>query len=592
MRKLKSFFIFNVIALSLFWVFNSLAYADLINSEEWETSVDSGSGYGQWTLKENSDGSIRTDGEWTYVYKGNYVNCPFTNAIVTISGQSLSFSATGTATASGAPVGYNTATFTLDVNGTTSDNSGNGNYSISFNQFGWPSKYSGNWQGNLISGGGITTTILKTYYRDADNDGYGDPNSPYEVASQPSGYVTDNTDCNDYDSSIHPGATEITGDGVDQDCNGEDSETKDSGSDNVEVFITRFYQQCLNREPDTDGLNHWMNSLNNGDKAGDELAENFVFSEEFQHLNTSDSEFVTILYNAFFNRTPDTDGYNHWMNQIADGMSRSSVLDGFTSAQEFINLCEDYGIKATSSSNDTSVQGFVTRFYQQCLSREPDTGGLNHWTNSLYNGDQAGADLAESFIFSEEFQNRNTSDSEFITILYKAFFDREPDTSGYNHWMDQIANDLSRSSVLDGFTSAQEFINLCENYGINSTFTDPEPSACIDLIGSRYSVTEIRNLQNCGGPTADYDYYNIINIQQNGCSVTFFDSEGICGSGNLSGTSATITSTWYEDGGTVDAVYNVTFASDGSSFQGTGSATWTDGYDSCQATSTIKGTKY
>jgi len=470
MRKLQLFLIFHVIALAILFNYNSLAYADLVNSEEWEISVDSGSGYGQWTGKENSDGSITVDGEWTYVYNGAEVNCPFTNGIGEVSGESFSFSATGTATVSGAPAGYNTSIFTLNVSGTTANNFGNGDYRISFNQFGWPSTLSGDWHGDLISGGGITTTTLNTYYRDSDNDGYGDPGSPYEGAFQPSGYVTDNTDCNDYESSIHPGAIEIIGDGIDQDCNGEDSDTEDSGSDNVE--------------------------------------------------------------------------------------------------------------------------GFVTRFYQQCLSREPDTEGLDNWTESLSNGYQAGADLAESFIFSEEFQNRNTSDSEFVTILYNAFFDREPDTSGYNNWMDQLADGMSRSFVLDGFTSAQEFITLCENYGITPAFTDSESSEYIDLAGARYSVTEIRNLQNCDGPTSDYDYYNIINTQQDGFSVTFFDSEGICGSGTLSGTSATITSTWYEDGGVVDAVYNVTFASDGSSFQGTGRATWTDGYDSCQATSTISGKRY
>ena len=59
-----------------------------------------------------------------------------------------------------------------------------------------------------------------TWAADADGDGYGAASSGTTVScDQPSGYAEDD-DCDDGDSTINPGATEVCDDGVDDDCDG------------------------------------------------------------------------------------------------------------------------------------------------------------------------------------------------------------------------------------------------------------------------------------------------------------------------------------------------------------------------------------
>ena len=56
-----------------------------------------------------------------------------------------------------------------------------------------------------------------TWYADADSDGYGDAEATTTACDQPSGYVSDATDCDDAAATTYPGAAEIC-DGLDQDC--------------------------------------------------------------------------------------------------------------------------------------------------------------------------------------------------------------------------------------------------------------------------------------------------------------------------------------------------------------------------------------
>jgi hypothetical protein len=70
-----------------------------------------------------------------------------------------------------------------------------------------------------------------TWYADADGDTYGNAAVATQSCVRPAGYVSSSTDCNDSSAAIHPGASEIVGDDVDQNCDGVVACWKDADRD-------------------------------------------------------------------------------------------------------------------------------------------------------------------------------------------------------------------------------------------------------------------------------------------------------------------------------------------------------------------------
>lgn len=70
------------------------------------------------------------------------------------------------------------------------------------------------------NGSDLQIAAPNTYYEDADNDGFGNPATSIVACVPPTGYVTDNSDCNDAEANANPGLGEILYDGIDNNCDG------------------------------------------------------------------------------------------------------------------------------------------------------------------------------------------------------------------------------------------------------------------------------------------------------------------------------------------------------------------------------------
>ncbi len=115
-------------------------------------------------------------------------------------------------------------------------------------------------------------------------------------------------------------------------------------NENLTAFVSRMYTKALGRKYDITGLNNHTGRYINGTKTAAGIAESFILSAEFVNRKLTDEQFVTVLYNALFNRAPDAGGKTRWLNKLKSGTSRAEVLKGFTSATEFKNLVASFGL--------------------------------------------------------------------------------------------------------------------------------------------------------------------------------------------------------------------------------------------------------
>ena len=203
-----------------------------------------------------------------------------------------------------------------------------------------------------------------------------------------------------------------------------------------------------------------------------QVVEGFVYSDEFNARTLTDSEYTEILYETLLNRSSDSDGKTYWMDVLKNGCSRRAVLIGFVNSQEFLHLCDSYGINRGSlgayenRDRNSNTTAFVTRLYRIALNREPEIEGLNGWTGRLYSHETDIHGIAVGFIFSQEFQNHQYSNDEYVIILYRTFLNREPDAMGKQDWINRLDNGASRLEIMNGFIYSEEYGNLTAGYGL------------------------------------------------------------------------------------------------------------------------------
>ena len=100
------------------------------------------------------------------------------------------------------------------------------------------------------------------------------------------------------------------------------------------------------------------------------------------------------IYEAVLGRAPDLVGLGYWINDMDNGVSLTTIAQGFIASKEFQ---DKYGV-------NPSYETYINLLYQNILGRAPDAIGLNYWVSNMQKGIDTPAVVLASF--SEGFENK------------------------------------------------------------------------------------------------------------------------------------------------------------------------------------------
>lgn len=117
------------------------------------------------------------------------------------------------------------------------------------------------------------------------------------------------------------------------------------------------------------------------------------------------------------------------------------------------------------------ITNYIMHLYENVLGRKPSASEVEGWATLYNTGKITCGELASSFINSNEYKQKNVSDTEYIKMLYRVLLNYNANESGINYWQQSI-NDLSREIVLSIFVNyIEDFHIVTSRYNLNQYTT-------------------------------------------------------------------------------------------------------------------------
>jgi hypothetical protein len=213
-----------------------------------------------------------------------------------------------------------------------------------------------------------------------------------------------------------------------------------------DAAIQRAFRVVLRREPSSFELRRYRMLMQaNGWTEADvrrDLRERTDYRAMGGRRGVTADDVVRRAYQDILGREPDPDGLRNYRSKIVDdGWSERDVREALRQSDEYA-ATGGAGVGFRTASADRIIR----RAYQDILGREPDAAGLQTYRGNILQEGWDEHDVRQALIRSPERRQKQLGPSmaqaqEMVRNAYRSVLGREPDPGGMGHYTAKVIHE-------------------------------------------------------------------------------------------------------------------------------------------------------
>jgi hypothetical protein len=226
-------------------------------------------------------------------------------------------------------------------------------------------------------------------------------------------------------------------------------------------YVEQVYRDFLGREGDAAGITFWTGEITNGRNTRFGLLSSFFFSPEFQNITGT----VARAFLTASNYAPASSDQADFTRYVATYQASPNPATLLAIASELSTTRQLAGL------NDVA---YITQAFQNAYGRQPTAAEVSTYTQTL-NGANGRAQVIVNLVTGASATDaQNLAPGVFVIAAYRAMLSRMPEVGGFNFWTNEIRNGRAQSELLASFYYSPEY---------GARFVATPPTACTGVVG-------------------------------------------------------------------------------------------------------------